>query len=85
MLAGNLTKYIYVDDITIEHLLFDLPLSGDINDDGNIDVSDVNILINIMLGKADTTDYTGNADIDGNGIIDITDVNALINIMLGKS
>ena len=57
---------------------------GDINGDNSVDVSDVNIIINIMLGKASANDYPGNADVTGDGNVDVSDVNAVINIMLGK-
>ena len=59
-------------------------ISGDVNGDGTVDVSDVNIVINIMLGKANASDYPGNADCNGDGIVDVSDVNIVINIMLGK-
>ncbi len=45
---------------------------GDINGDGNVDVNDVNIVINITLGKTQAGNYPG------------TDVNTVINIVLGK-
>ena len=56
-------------------------LVGDINDDGQVDVSDINAIINMMLGKATQTNA---ADINGDGNVDVSDVNAVINIMLGK-
>ncbi len=59
-------------------------LLGDINLDGIVDVSDVNIIINIMLGKAQASNYTGISDLNGDGSVDVSDVNAVINIMLGK-
>ena len=52
---------------------------GDLNDDGRVDISDINIVINAMLGKSDVS-----ADVNGDGIVDISDVNKVINIMLGK-
>ena len=52
---------------------------GDLNDDGRVDISDINIVINVMLGKSDVS-----ADVNGDGIVDISDVNKVINIMLGK-
>ena len=58
---------------------------GDINGDKKVDIADVNIVINIMLGKAQASDYTGKADVTGDNQVDIADVNAIINIMLGKS
>lgn len=60
------------------------PKPGDINDDGVVDVTDVNIVINIMLGKMSATEYSGRADVTGDGGIDVTDVNTVINMMLGK-
>ncbi|MBR1726155.1 MAG: dockerin type I repeat-containing protein, partial [Muribaculaceae bacterium] len=58
---------------------------GDVNGDGTVDVTDVNIIINIMLGKANASQYPGNADVNGDGKVDVTDVNIIINIMLGKA
>ena len=57
---------------------------GDINGDGKVDVSDVNIIINIMLGKAQPDQYPGNPDLNGDNSVDVSDVNAVINLMLGK-
>ena len=57
---------------------------GDINGDNKVDVSDVNIIINIMLGKASASNYPGNADLNNDGKVDVSDVNIVINIMLGK-
>ena len=56
-------------------------LTGDANDDNQVDISDVNAVINMMLGKAE---MVANCDVNGDGIIDISDVNAVINLMLGK-
>ena len=59
-------------------------MPGDVDGNGTVDVTDVNIIINIMLGKATAGQYPGNADVDNNGTVDVTDVNVVINIMLGK-
>ena len=57
---------------------------GDINGDGKVDVSDVNIIVNIILGKESESKYPGNANVDGQGGIDVGDVNMVVNIVLGK-
>ena len=60
-------------------------LMGDVNADGKVDIADVNIVINIMLGKDDAANYDGRAYVtEGDEVVDIADVNAVINIMLGK-
>ncbi|MBQ7690572.1 MAG: dockerin type I repeat-containing protein [Muribaculaceae bacterium] len=54
---------------------------GDLDGNATVDVDDLNIIINIMLGKADKTPA---ADTNGDGNVDVDDMNAIINIMLGK-
>lgn len=58
--------------------------TGDVNGDGIVDVSDVNIVIDIILGKDSADNYDGRANLDDNSIVDIADVNLLIDIILGK-
>lgn len=68
------------------HILDDItgPAKGDVNGDGVIDISDVNILLNIVLGKDTASKYDGRADVTGDGSVDISDVNSCLNIVLGK-
>ncbi len=54
---------------------------GDLTGDGAVDVDDMNIVINMMLHKAEPTQA---ADINGDGVVDIDDMNVVINIMVGK-
>ena len=65
-------------------------VTGDVNGDGTVDISDVNAVINVMLGKSLTPSPSPGgegspADINGDGTVDIADVNMVINIMLGKN
>ena len=55
---------------------------GDLNCDGSVDISDVNILINVILEMVSAEQVCGNPDLTGEGNIDVSDVNALINIIL---
>ncbi len=57
--------------------------NGDVNGDGVVDITDVNILINILLGKDSASKYPG-ADVTGDGTVDIADINAVLNLILGK-
>lgn len=59
-------------------------LRGDINADGIVDVTDVNILIDIVLGKDQAENYDRRAFLSNDDIIDVADVNILIDIVLGK-
>ena len=59
-------------------------LRGDVNGNGEVDISDVTLLIDVILGKNVTYDANA-ADCNienGNGSIDINDVTALINHVL---
>ena len=60
-------------------------LLGDINGDDKVDVWDVNITINIILGKDSPANHPGDADVSGDGLVDVSDINAIVNIILGKN
>lgn len=60
-------------------------ITGDVNGDSIVDISDVNTLLNILLGKDDASNYDGRADVNSDGTVDISDVNVIINILLGKT
>ncbi len=57
---------------------------GDVNLDGLTDISDINLLINVMLGRQDASLLYGDPDVTGDGRVDVGDVNAVINAMLGR-
>ncbi|MBR1804536.1 MAG: leucine-rich repeat protein [Muribaculaceae bacterium] len=61
------------------------PVRGDLNGDGKVDVSDVNIAINIILGATASDEQQAASDLTGDGKTDVSDVNALINIILTKN
>jgi hypothetical protein len=54
------------------------PLPGDVNGDGEVNISDVNALIDVIL----TGTLSQGADIDADGEVTISDVNALIDLIL---
>ena len=54
---------------------------GDVNEDGEVNIADVTMLVNVILGNAEAE----NADVNADGTIDIADVTALVNIILGKA
>lgn len=56
-------------------------LTGDVNRDGRVNVSDVSTLINMILG-IEPMDQEA-ADVNGDGRVNVSDVTALINIILG--
>lgn len=55
---------------------------GDVNDDGVIDVTDVTMLINRVLGTKSTNFHESVADMNGDTVLDVTDVTLLINKVL---
>lgn len=84
----NSDRYFEVTSTTNKYTVRDITdlmtgdqVVGDVTGDGQVDIADVNAVINMMLGKIESTDV---ADITGDGQVDIADVNAVINKMLGK-
>jgi len=56
-------------------------LRGDVNADGEVTIADVNCVVGLILGAADT--YQGRADVNADGEVTVADVNAVIDIILG--
>ena len=77
--AGSYSLELNLADFT---LVIGNGLRGDLNHDGMVDVTDVSLCIDMVLGKA-AADFS-NADLNGDGNIDVTDVSLLIDIVLGK-
>ena len=55
---------------------------GDVNNDGEVNIADVNAIIKIILGGEDI--YEGRADINRDGEVNISDVNNVIKIILNS-
>ena len=69
-----------VDDFTIEFLAEGSGIFGDINYDESVDVLDVVILVNMILGSESMN--FGTADLNSDGSINVQDVILVINIIL---
>ena len=84
-LGGNNTLYHPSDDMAIGACRAVLQANlrmGDVNDDGVVNVVDVTLLVDYILGNYDERFITKSADITGDGIISVTDVTALVNLIL---
>ena len=55
---------------------------GDVNGDGAVNVTDVTLLVNHILGNANDNFIFANADVNKDKEINITDVTALVNLIL---
>lgn len=91
LVGSNGTRYEYPNyGVEYAHLdggesnpgYFSKLLKGDVNSDGNVDISDVVALVNIILNSS--SNYQVKADLNNDGSIDISDVVAVVNIILGQ-
>jgi hypothetical protein len=57
-------------------------LLGDVNHDGFVNVTDVSLTVNYILGNIPQVFFTENADIDQDGNINVTDITNIVNIIL---
>ena len=69
-----------VSKMMIEDITPDTPVTGDVNSDGEVNISDINALIDMILsGNADVK-----GDINSDHEVNVSDINALINIILNQ-
>ena len=60
-----------------------LSVAGDVNRDGRISVSDINLAIDIFLGSTTRAEQELAADVNLDGKLSVSDVNAIIDLYLG--
>lgn len=58
------------------------PTTGDVSSDGVVNVIDVQLCVNIILGTESDPGRTGRADVNGDGGVDVLDVQRIVNIIL---
>lgn len=57
--------------------------TGDVNNDGSVDVADIASIIDVMAGKTGGLSVTA-TDVNGDGNVDVADIATIIDIMAGK-
>lgn len=74
------------NDSNVQYLTFTqdgiyTDLSSDINQDGIVNILDIVLLVQMILGEQEVSD---NADITGDGIVNVLDVVTLVGEILGN-
>ena len=74
-----------IDDITIYGRKAEpSPLVGDVNNDGEVNIADMNAVNDLILGGTADEDTLSRADVNKDGEITIADVNSVADIILSK-
>ncbi len=83
--AGNKSAATYVDNFTLYYTGEEggpsLFTPGDVNNDGEVNIADVNEVSDIILGGSADADTRLRADVNEDGEINIADVNAIIGLI----
>ncbi len=72
-----------IDLANMDYMCFgevEASLKGDVNNDGEVNIADINAVIDIIL----TGGNNARADVNGDSEVNIADVNTLIDIILAK-
>lgn len=60
-------------------------LKGDVNNDGSVNISDINVIVSIILGARVDSETLLRADVNEDGTVNISDINLLLSIILNPS
>ena len=81
--AGHAKQCCYLDDIKLYYTdMWPQPVKGDVNNDGEVSISDVNLVIAIIQGSNADATVLARADVDGDGEIGLSDINKIIDLLL---
>ncbi|MBR6431724.1 MAG: dockerin type I repeat-containing protein, partial [Muribaculaceae bacterium] len=83
MTSGSSKVNCYIDDIKLYYKDTWGPIyvTGDVNLDGEVNISDVNTIIDVILGG---NDVNGRADVNDAGEINIADINMIISTIVNN-
>ncbi|MBO4850451.1 MAG: leucine-rich repeat protein [Prevotella sp.] len=89
---GLLQNIILTDEGGMQHQLDNAEFSwtvvgyplGDVNHDGIVNVTDITLLVDYILGNTPPVFYEENADFDQNGTISVTDVTGIVDCILSN-
>ena len=60
-------------------------LKGDVNNDGSVNISDINVIVSIILGAKVDNETMQRADVNEDGNVNISDINLLLSIILNPT
>ena len=81
-IAGSSKANCYLDDIKMYYKeTWPEPLVGDVDGDGEVNIADVNVLIDLILSETGNTAKL-KADVNDDGEVNIADVNMVIDLIL---
>lgn len=60
-------------------------LRGDVNGDGEVNIADINVLVDIIMGNTADAETMLRADVNEDGEINIADINAVLDIILSSN
>lgn len=60
----------------------EVSVPGDVDNNGAIDVADINAIVSVVLGMNPASTFQGRADVNGDGSVDTADLNFVINVIL---
>jgi hypothetical protein len=87
-------NYTYDDDtkasfskgeLTISDTEYLTRIAGDANNDGEVNVSDIQEIVNYIMGKPSANFKQAAADLNGDGEINVTDIVKVVSIIIGNS
>ena len=59
-------------------------MPGDLSLDGQVNVIDVQLCVNVVLGNEAEPDLVVRADVNGDGSVNVVDVQSIVNIVLAE-
>lgn len=68
----------------VRQILITSFLRGDVNQDGEVTVADVDAITDVILGNSSDPDLRHRADVNGDGEVGLADINDVIDIIIGQ-
>ena len=67
----------------VRQIVMTSTLRGDVNQDGEVSVADVNAVIDVILGSDDDEELRHRADVNRDSEVSVADINSVIDVIMG--
>jgi Dockerin type I domain len=80
--GGSIMRIVGVEEATPAPSVTPSAITGDLSNDGAVDILDIQLCVNVIMGSEDEPGILGRSDANADGIVNIQDIQTIVNLIL---
>jgi len=80
--GGSIMRIVGAEETTPAPSVTPSAITGDLSNDGAVDILDIQLCVNVIMGSEDEPGILGRSDANADGIVNIQDIQTIVNLIL---